>query len=120
MDSANTRLSTRTLKSPERWLHAAQQFGHGVEEELTLTTPERAEEIILMGLRLGEGVNLAGMHADVTQHLNTLWADGRLERLVAQGLLTPTSREPRATSHVICATPRGMLVLNRVIEELLR
>jgi len=120
VDVAGKRLATRTLKSPEHWLDAAQQFGHGAEEELTLTTAERTEEIILMGLRLSEGVNLAGLQADVAQHLTTLWADGRVERLVAQGLLTRMSREPRATSHVISATPRGMLVLNRVIEELLR
>lgn len=112
VDIAGNRLATRTQKSPENWLHAVQQLGHAVEEELTLTMPERAEETILMGLRLAEGVNLNALRADVASHLTALWADGRVERLIDQGMLDATPNRLRAT-------PRGMLVLNRVIEELL-
>ncbi len=112
VDVSGNRLATRTQKSPENWLHATEQFGHGVEEELILTTTERAEETILMGLRLREGVNLATMRADTASYLTNLWVDGRVERLVAQGML-------EANPSRLCATPRGMLVLNRVIEELL-
>jgi coproporphyrinogen III oxidase-like Fe-S oxidoreductase len=113
VDVAQNRLATRTQKSPERWLDAVQQFGHGVEEELTLTTPERAEEIILMGLRLREGINLAHQRTDVASYLTTLWADGRLDMLVREGLI-------EASPAHIRATPRGMLVLNKVIEALLK
>jgi putative oxygen-independent coproporphyrinogen III oxidase len=143
-----SRLATRTQKSPERWLDLVQQFGHGVEEELTLTTAERAEEIVLMGLRLREGINLAHQRTDVTKYLDTLWADGRVEMLAHQGLLyslpqrgrvgvgaeqAPTSELERGAYNapllasplwgeelrILRATPRGMLVLNRVIEALL-
>ncbi len=107
-----SRLATRTQKSPERWLDLVQQSGHGVEEELTLTTPERAEEIVLMGLRLREGINLAHQRTDVAAYLTTLWADGRLDMLVREGLIEASPTQLRAT-------PRGMLVLNRVIEALL-
>jgi oxygen-independent coproporphyrinogen-3 oxidase len=106
------RLATRTHKSPENWLGQVQQLGHGVEEELTLTTAERAEEAILMGLRLREGIDLATLRTDVASHLTTLWADGRVERLIQQEMLAPSH-------HVLRATPQGRLVLNRVIEELL-
>jgi putative oxygen-independent coproporphyrinogen III oxidase len=119
VDVTGHRLATRTKKSPENWLHAVEHFGHGVEEELTLTTAERAEESILMGLRLHEGVNLTARDTDVAHYLTTLWADGRVERLVAQGLLQSTRHPSPATRHILRATPRGMLVLNRVIEELL-
>lgn len=138
-----TRITTRNLKSPERWLDSVQQTGHGLEEELALTTPERAEEIILMGLRLAEGIRLDQLDADVLHYLNGLWADGRVDRLVAQGVLAlsplplagrvgeggvdimcPTLHPPIQTfprkGGRLSATARGMLVLNRVIEELLR
>ncbi len=116
VDVAGERLATRALKSPERWLHAAEQFGHGVEEEVSLTTQERAEEIMLMGLRLPHlGVNWRDAPTDVIHYLQRLWVDGRVERLVAQGMLSTSTRHP---TH-LRATAAGCLLLNRVIEELL-
>jgi oxygen-independent coproporphyrinogen-3 oxidase len=112
IDCASERLATRAQKSPERWLAGVQQFGHGVEEELALTTAERAEEIILMGLRLREGVSLTHQRADVMAYLTQLWADGRIAPLVDEGLL-------EASPAALHATPRGMLLLNKVIEALL-
>ena len=112
VDCAGERLATRAQKSPERWLDAVQQSGHGVEEELALTTAERAEEIILMGLRLREGVSLTHQRADVMAYLTQLWADGRIAPLVDEELL-------EASPTTLRATPRGMLVLNKVIETLL-
>ncbi|MBX9726651.1 MAG: radical SAM family heme chaperone HemW [Rickettsiales bacterium] len=113
VDIGDTRLATRAQKSPERWLGAIQHAGHGVEEALTLTTQERAEEIILMGLRLPHiGVNLSTLRAGVASYLSSLWADGRVEQLVQQNMLiaTPTQLRP---------TRAGQLVLNSVIEKLL-
>ena len=111
--SDHTRRATRNLKSPERWIDATGRFGHGMEEELALSTEERAEEAVLMGLRLTqEGVDLAKLRADVAAYLSELWIDGRVDKLVLHGLLT-------ATPTHLHATARGQLVLNRVIEELL-
>ncbi len=113
VDVGTTRLATRALKSPERWLDATQQFGHGVEEELSLTTAERAEEVILMGLRLPkQGVNLARLDEHSLHYLNSLWADGRVEKLVAHGLLIHSPGSLRVT-------PPGQLLLNSIIEKLL-
>ena len=113
VDVAGTRLATRTQKSPENWLGAVAAMGHGVEEELALSTAERAEETVLMGLRLNEGIALGSLRADVAAQLSCLWADGRVARLVAQGMLEASPTRLRAT-------PRGMLLLNAVIEALLR
>ena len=114
VDIAGERIATRDLKSPERWLASAQQSGHGLEEELILTTTERAEEIILMGLRLPHlGVDLAHLRADVATYLTHLWSDGRIDRLVEQKMLHTTPQQLRVTS-------QGQLVLNKVIEELLK
>lgn len=113
VDSAGARLATRALKSPERWLDQVTRMGHGVAEELALTTAERAEEILLMGLRLPQsGVDLTHLRPDMASYLSTLWTDGRVAHLVAQGLLTVTPER-------LCPTARGQLLLNHVIEQLL-
>lgn len=147
VDIAGERFATRAQKSPERWLDATQHFGHGVEEELNLTTQERAEEIILMGLRLPEiGVNLSTLRADVASYLSSLWEDGRVQQLVQQGMLHPLpprgragvgpleattepNNDPLLTSPLggeeypgdchLRPTRAGQLVLNSVIEKLL-
>ena len=103
-----TRRATRNLKSPERWLS-----GNGLEEELTLSVSERAEEKILMGLRLHEGLPFGRLRADEADYLTHLWTDGRVEALVDQGMLI------RAPDRLI-ATAAAMPVLNYVIARLLR
>jgi putative oxygen-independent coproporphyrinogen III oxidase len=103
------RRATRNQKSPERWIGATEC---GPEEELTLTPAERAEEKILMGLRLSEGFALARLRDDERAYLDRLWSDGRREKLVAQSMLDPDSETLRAT-------PAGRPVLNSLIQKLL-
>ena len=102
-----TRRATRNLKSPERWLS-----GNGLEEELTLSVTERAEEKILMGLRLNAGFALNRLRVDEAAYLTNLWADGRVNALVDQGMLI-------ASPEQLIATPAAMPVLNYVIQKLL-
>jgi len=102
-----TRRATRNLKSPERWLS-----GNGLEEELTLSVTERAEEKILMGLRLNAGFNLNRLRVDEAAYLTNLWSDGRVDALVEQGMLV-------ASPEQLIATPAAMPVLNYVIQKLL-
>ena len=113
VNTGDTRVTTRNLKSPERWLAGAQSYGHGLEEETTLTLQERAEEKILMGLRLvDEGARYDRLKPDEQAYLTQLWRDGRLQKLETLGLI---ESQPEA----LYATPKGQLVLNRVIEQLL-
>ncbi|MFZ4541717.1 MAG: radical SAM family heme chaperone HemW [Rickettsiales bacterium] len=113
VDIASDRLATRAQKSPERWRAQIETNGHGTEEELKLTPEERAEEIMLMGLRLPqEGIDLTILTPATKTYLDNLWADGRVERLTQQNMLTNTNNKLRITKN-------GQLVLNRVIQELL-
>jgi oxygen-independent coproporphyrinogen-3 oxidase len=107
------RITTRNLKSPERWLDSVQQVGHGLEEETVLDVAERAEEKLLMGLRLcEEGALFDRFQADEKAYLDALWRDGRVQQFCGMGLL-------EATDETLRATAQGQLVLNKVIEELL-
>ena len=45
-----------TEKHPERWLAKVEASGHGLVTDEVLTLEEAADEMLLMGLRLREGV----------------------------------------------------------------
>lgn len=53
------KLATATEKHPETWLSAVEQIGHGMVVQDALGSEEQADELLLMGLRLREGVDLA-------------------------------------------------------------
>ncbi len=106
--------ATRTLKSPERWLESVANKGHGLEEETKLDATDRMEEKTLMALRLTrEGLNLNRFTDDELGAFNTRTNDGRILKLVQQNLLLDEG-------DTIKATPKGHLVLNALITELLK
>ncbi|MGE5266222.1 MAG: radical SAM family heme chaperone HemW [Deltaproteobacteria bacterium] len=55
------RLATATQRNPERWVECVETAGHGFVEEQCLSLEEQADEMLLMGLRLAEGVDLQTM-----------------------------------------------------------
>lgn len=101
VDIAGERIATRTIKSPERWLETMQSHPNAVDELVTLTATERNEEKLLMGLRLlQEGVDYSLIAAEKTAPL------------IAQQLLQQNGDRIRVT-------PRGTLLLNAIIAQLL-
>ncbi len=105
MDGAKRALSA--IKSPETWLDAVETRGHGLESEEMLSAAETADEYLLMGLRLSEGIDLARLaalagHALDEQRLTALAQDGLIDRDGAR----------------LAATAKGRLVLDRLIVEL--
>jgi len=95
-------------KHPETWLHLVQEKGSGASGDERLSGPEQASEMLLMGLRLSEGIDaeryarLAGKPLDAS----------RLDQLIAEGHLA------RSADGRIAATPHGRRVLNAVIASL--
>jgi len=53
------RVATETEKRPESWLMRVEAAGSGVTVDERLTPGETADEYLLMGLRLAEGIELA-------------------------------------------------------------
>ncbi|HKY86460.1 MAG TPA: radical SAM family heme chaperone HemW, partial [Pseudorhodoplanes sp.] len=51
------RIATATEKRPETWLMRVESLGHGLVVDEPLTREERADEYLLMGLRLAEGID---------------------------------------------------------------
>jgi oxygen-independent coproporphyrinogen-3 oxidase len=59
LDVGGERRATATEKRPEAWLMRVERFGQGVVTDEALTKGEMADEFLLMGLRLAEGIDPA-------------------------------------------------------------
>ena len=102
------RVATQTVRDPARWLAQVEEKGHGLAEAEPVAPREQIEEILLMGLRLSEGV--------------------ALDRLEALGWQVPyqtikTLSDERLVQHDVSGnrlalTARGRMVLNSVIAGL--
>ncbi|MFL9501756.1 radical SAM family heme chaperone HemW [Rhodopseudomonas palustris] len=57
LDIGAARYATATEKRPESWLMRVEATGHGLIADERLTSEERADEFLLMGLRLAEGID---------------------------------------------------------------
>jgi putative oxygen-independent coproporphyrinogen III oxidase len=103
------RLGARTVRhrKPENFLSALARNGHGIGEEERLLPRESADEALVMGLRLAEGIDAAALESRFGIALVN-WP--RVDRLVASGHLTRTG--PR-----IAPTPAGRLLLDRILAE---
>jgi oxygen-independent coproporphyrinogen-3 oxidase len=94
LDIGGRRYATATEKRPEAWLMRVEANGHGMTVDETLTGDERADEFLLMGLRLAEGIDplrferLAGRPLD-PKRISILRSEGAVE-MTPQGHLRVT------------------------------
>ncbi len=102
----------RNHAKPETWLEAVQRDSHGNAETHALARDERVAEMLLMGLRLGEGVSLARFRARTGLSFERAVPPARLARLLEAGFLEMSEGALRTT-------PKGRAVLNTLLAELL-
>ncbi|MEP9349069.1 radical SAM family heme chaperone HemW [Xanthobacter sp. KR7-225] len=101
------RRATLTERAPEAWLACVEAAGHGIVEDTALTAAEQADEMLLMGLRLREGVDLSRHAGLAGRPLD----DGRIAALQADGLVVRAGDRLQVTAE-------GFPVLNAVIAAL--
>ena len=104
-------MATTRHKKPENFLEAVARNGHGLAAERALVPREQGAEALLMGLRLREGVDLAGL----AQRLGLPAAD-----LIDRGRLALHEKLGLAWSEGerIGVTAQGMPVLDALLSEL--
>jgi putative oxygen-independent coproporphyrinogen III oxidase len=108
LDVDGERYATATERRPEAWLMRVESLGHGLVTDELLTHEEMADEFLLMGLRLAEGVDparyarLAGRTLD-PRRVAILSAEGAVET-------TP--------SGMLRVTRSGFPVLDAVVADL--
>ena len=106
-------MATQRHRKPENWLAAIDRRGDGLEQETPLTPAERRHEALVMGLRLGEGVDLARVAALGGTTIAGAVDEGAIALLAREGLVARAGDRLRTTE-------AGMLVLNAVIAAVAR
>jgi oxygen-independent coproporphyrinogen-3 oxidase len=103
-----TGMRTVRHRKPENFLSALLRNGNGLAEEEALTVHEAADEALVMGLRLREGIDADALE----KRFGKAVVDrARVERLVESGHLEKDGAR-------IALTASGRLVLDRVLAEI--
>lgn len=136
--SNGQRYATSTERSPEVWAASVEQRGHGFASMEALTDHEAADEMLLMGLRLNEGLDLerleeVGGVRPSAAAIDALEVGGFIERMHAvagnePGLdeiraclgpgLAPSSILSAKSAGRLRATGRGRFILNELVLRL--
>ena len=108
LDSGGLRHATATEKRPEGWLMRVEANGHGVVTDDILNSEERADEYLLMGLRLNEGIDPGRYRALSGRALDP----ARIATLTEEGAITVDA------SGRLRVTQSGFPVLDAVVADL--
>src|SRR5438270_1234309 len=105
------RLGQRTVrhKKPENFLSGLTRNGHGIAEEAPLWASEAADEALVMGLRLAEGIDAQAIADRFNLAAIVDWR--RVERLVGSGHL-------KRENSGIALTAQGRLLLDHILGEI--
>lgn len=102
----------RQIHTPGRWLAAVDRRGHGTVERLRLEPRQRAEELVMLGLRTAEGIDRARFAARCGLALEDIIDAGALAELMEGGFLVADGASLRASA-------AGHQRLNAVLARLL-
>ncbi len=108
LDIDGYRRAIATEKRPESWLMRVESLGHGIVTDELLSREERADEFLLMGLRLAEGIDPARFAAVAGRALDPL----RIKELSAQGFVESDGQG------FLRVTKAGFPVLDAVVADL--
>ena len=108
LDIDGARRAVATEKRPEAWLARVEADGHGVVSDETLLRSERADEFLLMGLRLAEGIAPARFEALAGRPLDPV----RIAALREHGMIETTG------AGRLRVTREGFPVLDAVVADL--
>jgi oxygen-independent coproporphyrinogen-3 oxidase len=106
-------LATRRHRAPEIWADRVEAMGHGSGEDVAVTQQERAREMLLMGLRLTEGISAARFAARTGIALADAVEPDILVQAIEAGYLVETPDGLRATRE-------GRLRLDALLGALVR
>ncbi|MGO9484545.1 MAG: radical SAM family heme chaperone HemW [Rhodomicrobium sp.] len=107
ISTAKTKIATAAIRTPGAWAAQVAGRGHGCAEACELSAREQAEEMVLMMLRLSEGLDIQSLQDRTGYRLEP----AGLSALQEEALLVREGRHLRAT-------PQGRLVLNSIIGAL--
>ncbi len=95
---AGEKWATRQHRAPEAWLAAVEQNGHATRSRMRLTADERLAELVMMGLRLTEGISRAAFRRETGEDPEHLFDERRLSASRDAGYLEIDAEGIRATA----------------------
>jgi putative oxygen-independent coproporphyrinogen III oxidase len=107
IDQESERFATETERHPESWLKRVEREGYGLIVNERLSTLEQADEFLLMGLRLREGVD----RARYARLAGRPFDPARVELLENEGLIEIVGERLRISG-------AGFPVLNAIVADL--
>jgi oxygen-independent coproporphyrinogen-3 oxidase len=105
------KIASRQLRSPEAWLDAIERAGSALEEATAVASETALTEMVMMGLRLTEGIPRARIEALAGRGIEQVFG-ASLPRLIHGGFLTLDAER-------LAATAAGRQRLNAVLAALL-
>ena len=105
--------ATRRHRAPEIWAERVARDGHGTAEHAALGAVEKAREMLLMGLRLTEGIDAARFAARTGMALTDAVDADVLVQAEAEGYV-------RVADGRLAALPAGRLRLDALLAALVR
>lgn len=106
------RFATCTERMPRAWLAAVEENGHGELPREPISGDEQVVEMMLMGLRLEDGIDLSRLEKRCGRALEACVDKAALDSFVAEGWLLRSEQRLRATAE-------GFLRLNAILGALL-
>ncbi|WP_282604720.1 radical SAM family heme chaperone HemW [Pelagibius sp. Alg239-R121] len=110
--SSSRKLATRQHRAPEAWLSAVEIDGHATRGGTEIDAAQRLEELVMMGLRLREGISRGAFSCEIGRQPEQLFDPKRLQALVESGFIEVTDRK-------LVATHQGRTRLDAVLAHLL-
>lgn len=98
LTEGDTKFATQRWRAPERWLTDVEARGHGTAEESALDAAARLQELLIMGLRLADGVSRAAFTREAGASIESALDPDALGELVSAGLLVLDEAGLRATA----------------------
>jgi oxygen-independent coproporphyrinogen-3 oxidase len=105
------KFATRQVRAPEAWLAAVENTGTAIDETIPIDRDTAVEEMVMMGLRLVEGIARQRLEAMAGCDIEKMFAN-TLPRLFDGGFLTLDAER-------LAATAAGRQRLNAVLGALL-
>jgi oxygen-independent coproporphyrinogen-3 oxidase len=104
--------AVRQLGAPEKWLAAVEARGHATASRIPVAARERMEELLLVGMRLREGIDTGRFQQLTGSSLMDAVDPRGLDQLVEGGFVS-------YDAECLRATPAGLQRLDAVLERLL-
>ena len=100
------------IYAPEKWLQVVELRGYGVAKSIPMSTTERRDEVVMMGLRLKRGLKLKDFIDATGLTFSEALNNQRISTLVENGLV-------EFANDTLSVTEKGFIKLNSIISFLL-